>query len=787
MSESDPPPAPRPDLRTLPLAVSAVIAAVVATTAADRVMTGLATAAVVACLIAAWRRRWPVCAAAAVLAVVALASWMRVDRLDDSAIASLARDRAAVTVTGRIASDPRALSAHGSLPEAVLISLTAEQVRARGARVTQTAPVLVSASGATRAAAARLPVGARVELAGVLAPSERRDPTAAVLRLRSPPRTLASPGALDRGVNRIRGALVASVRFNSADQRALVPSLVVGDTSAVSDEIDQEFRATALTHLMAVSGANLASTTALLWWAGSWLGLRRRPLRALSVVGVAGFVIVCRSEPSVVRAAAMGVVTLAAAGLSFDRAAGLRALCVAVMSLMLVDPWLSRSVGFWLSVCATAGILWWTTGWARAMSAWMPENLARAVVVPWAAQLATQPAITWLSGQVSTTGLIANLTAAPFVAPATALGMAAALLGALWAPLGIVPGWLAGWCVQPILMIAAAGARAPAAALSWPARPVTLAVLAGLCLGLALLTPWLLSSPLRAVLAGVLVLAASVIRPPVPGWPGPWQVAICDVGQGSAALVRADRYSAVLIDAGPEPEPLADCLAGLGIRSLPVIIASHYHADHVGGLSAAFDRHPDLVLVSPLASPAADASRVAAAARGAGAAVRTARAGDALTLGQARIQVVSSGAPGVPQQASDEKNVESSAENDSSVIIRAESGGLTALLPGDAEPEGQARARRTGSPLRADVLVMPHHGSSRQDELFWRLTGARAVVASAGVDNGYGHPSRAALALAARLGMTISRTDQQGTVLLSRAGGSGMTGSGDALSVRTRR
>ena len=779
MSGSDPPdPAPRPDLRTLPLAVAAVVAALVATVASGRVMTALVTTALAACLIAAWRRHWKAGAALAVLAVVAVTAWMRADRLHDSAIAVLARDRAAVTVTGRVASDPRILAARGARPDAVLIHVTADQVSGRGLRVRQSSAVLVTASGATRGAAAHLSVGERVELAGVLAPAERSDPTAGVLRLRSPPRVVAGPGALDRGVNRIRAALVASVRFNSADQRALVPSLVVGDTSAVSEEIDEAFRATALTHLMAVSGANLASTTALMWWAGSWLGLRRRPLRALSVVAVAGFVIVCRSEPSVVRAAAMGVVTLAAAGLSFDRAAGLRALCVAVMSLMLVDPWLSRSVGFWLSVCATTGILWWTTGWARAMSGWLSENLARVVVVPWAAQLATQPLITWLSGQVSTTGLIANVTAAPFVAPATALGMAAALLGAVWAPLGVIPGWLAGWCVQPILLIASAGARAPAAALSWPARPATLAVLAGLCLGLALVTPWLLSSPWRAVLTGVVVLAASVIRPPVPGWPGPWQVAICDVGQGSAALVRADRASAVLVDTGPDPGPLADCLEELGIRNVPVIVASHYHADHIGGLQAALSHGVKLLLVSPLASPAGEAARVAAQARAVGAVVRPAAPGDALTVGQARIAVAGSGDPGDPQP-DDGASEESSAENDSSVIIRATSGGLTVLLPGDAEPDGQARARRTGETLQADVIVMPHHGSSRQDQLFWGRTGARVAVASAGVDNSYGHPSRAALTMASRMGMKVARTDQQGAVVLSRTG--------DSVTVRTRR
>ena len=132
---------------------------------------------------------------------------------------------------------------------------------------------------------------------------------------------------------------------------------------------------TALTHLMAVSGANLASTTALLWWIGAWCGLKRRGLRMMPVAGVVVFVVVCRAEASVVRAAAMGVVAMAATGIAFDRRGGIRTLAVAVTGLMLIDPWLVRSVGFWLSACATAGILWWAQPWSAVME-WAPAWLA---------------------------------------------------------------------------------------------------------------------------------------------------------------------------------------------------------------------------------------------------------------------------------------------------------------------------------------------------------------------------------------------------------------------------
>ncbi|WP_257478472.1 ComEC/Rec2 family competence protein [Acidipropionibacterium jensenii] len=780
MSGSETLPAPRPDLRTLPLAMAAVATSWLATSGQRLPVVVAVVVGLVMLLVGGARRSWWLAGFAAVTAVLATLGGLRAQALHEGPVAQLAAQRAAVTVVATVTSDPHTVAARGPRAEMVLVHIRTVEVSARGQQIRVRTPLV--AQGGSEIADLR--VGSTVELTGLLRPADPQDSHAGWLRLRSAPRPLAGPGVLDRAVNRTRDGLVSSVALNRPAQKALVPSLVVGDTSAVPEQITADFKATSLTHLMAVSGANLATTTALLWWLGSWLGMRRRGLRAMSVCGVVVFVIICRAEPSVIRAAAMGIVMLAAAGLAFDRAAGLRALCVAVLGLMAVDPWLSRSVGFWLSVCATAGILCWTTGWARAMW-WLPQNLARAIVVPWAAQLATQPIITWLSDQVSTTGLLANLTAAPFVGPATVLGMSAAVLSAVWPPLGMPFGWLAGWAFQPILWIAELGASAPAAAFQWPATPALLAVLGGLCLAVSLVTPWLLAGRWRCLLAAVLVVLATVIRPPVAGWPGDWQAAACDVGQGTAVAIRAGPGAAVLADTGPESEPMIRCLAELGVRRIPVLILSHYHADHIGGAQAVLERGGvQLVLVSPLAAPAAEARRIAAAAASAGVGVRVARAGDAVQAGQLRLEILWSGPVAGDEEAG---SGESSAENNSSIVVRAVGPELTMMLTGDVEPLAQRAARRAaasaGMSLQADVLVMPHHGSSRQDEAFWRATGAHLAIASAGVDNSYGHPAAAAVKLARSLGMQVRRTDQQGSVAVDITAAAG----GDALVTRTRR
>ena len=111
-----------------------------------------------------------------------------------------------------------------------------------------------------------------------------------------------------------------------------------------------------LTHLTAVSGANLTLLLAFLLTVARWIGLRGWNLRLLGLAGVIIFVVLCRTEPSVLRASAMGLVALVALG-SGSRAAGVRNLAVASVILLLLDPFLSRSVGFTLSVVACAGIV----------------------------------------------------------------------------------------------------------------------------------------------------------------------------------------------------------------------------------------------------------------------------------------------------------------------------------------------------------------------------------------------------------------------------------------------
>ena len=196
----------------------------------------------------------------------------------------------------------------------------------------------------------------------------------------------------------VRSSVREAVAHRPDAERALVPALVDGDDAEVDAGLADDFRTTGLTHLLAVSGTNLTLVVGFLLLLARWGGVRGRWLYVVGAAGIAGFVLLARTEPSVLRAAVMGTVALFAMGTD-GRRRGTRALGVAVVALLLVEPGLALSAGFVLSVLATGGILLLAPGWRDALARWLPRWAAEAIAVPAAAQLACTPVVAALSGR----------------------------------------------------------------------------------------------------------------------------------------------------------------------------------------------------------------------------------------------------------------------------------------------------------------------------------------------------------------------------------------------------
>ncbi|HYN67607.1 MAG TPA: ComEC/Rec2 family competence protein [Ornithinibacter sp.] len=676
----------------------------------------------------------------------------------------LAAQRAAVTAVAVVTGDPLVLSGRGDR-SVVLREATVLVLDARGVRRDTSAPVLLTGDPTLAQPGWRSTVRVR----GRLGPTDAADDRVATLRVTGAPQVLESPGAVAAAAERLRAGLRSSLDHAPPDARGLLPGLVIGDTSRTPEDLTAAMRATGMTHLTAVSGSNVAVVTGLVLGLCVVLGVPRRWRPVLALVGLAGFVVLARPEPSVVRAAAMGAIGLI--GLSRSRrSAGPPVLGAAIIVVLVLDPWLARSFGFALSSLATLGLLLFTRPWGDAIGARLPSRLAPlgpALAIPVAAQAMTAPLVVLLQGSVSVVGVLANLLAAPFVPVATVAGVAAAVTSVVWARGAELVAWGGVVPTTVIAQVARRFAEVPGGTLPWPDGAPGALLLTGLTVAVLLtgraLVAGVAAHPVLA-LGTALVLSAALVPTRTVTWPPQgWRVVVCDVGQGDAVVLRSGPHRAVLVDAGPDP-PLVDrCLSHLGVTTLDAVVLTHFHADHVDGLRGAVEgRSVAQLLVTPVREPAASADQVDRVARAHGIPVAVLHAGDRIAVGEVTAAVWS------PFR----RILDGSVPNNASVVLAARVGTVDALLLGDVEREAAhdllLRLRREPSMALAatqfEVVKTPHHGSANLDDDLMAAVAAPVGVISVGEDNDYGHPAPHHLDVLRHNGYAVYRTDRRGDV-----------------------
>ncbi|MGA5308447.1 ComEC/Rec2 family competence protein [Micromonospora taraxaci] len=707
-------------------------------------------------------RRYGWIAVAVGLGVVAggAATGARLAVRDAPAIRALAEQRALVTVDLVVRDDPRPIRSAGR-PGMLLVST--ESVRLTGPdgrRIHASVRLLVLTTDPTWRG---LLPGQRLSADGRLGVPRGGDLTAAVLSADGPPERHGVSSWAQRAAGSLRAGLQRACAPLPDDPGGLLPGLVVGDTSRLPPAVEADFQATGMTHLNAVSGSNVAIVVGAVLLLARWS--RAGPWLAVGLCGVAlvGFVILVRPSPSVVRAATMGAIGLAALAAGRPRAA-LPALAAAVTVLVLVDPELAGDPGFALSVLATGGLLLLAPRWRDGLRRrGVPPGLAEALAVPAAAQLACGPVVAGISGTVSLVAVPANLLAVPAIAPATVLGVLAAMVSPVWPGGAEFLAWLASWPAWWLVVIARQGARLPGGTVPWLGGLPGALLLAALTVALLVAVRRPLVRRLVAVVGVATVLGALPVRLVFAGWPPPgWVVVVCAVGQGDAVVLPVAPGRAVVVDAGPEPGAVDGCLRRLGVREVPLLVISHFHADHVGGVAGVFrGRRVGAVLTPSSTDPESGRDLVRAAAIGGRAAVLTTVAGARHPVGGVDLLVL-----GPPYPLAGTR----SDPNNNSVVLRATVAGVRILLPGDAETEEQHAmlARATPGQLRADVLKVAHHGSAYQDLGFLDAVRPAVALVPVGTGNTYGHPSPGLLSRLGRGGARVLRTDTDGDLAAVR-------------------
>jgi competence protein ComEC len=542
------------------------------------------------------------------------------------------------------------------------------------------------------------------------------------------------------------------------DGGALLPGLAIGDVNAVSSDLDSAMKASSLSHLTAVSGANCAVVIGIVMTIAAALGLRRPVRVALALVALTGFVMLVTPGPSVLRAAVMAAIVVFSYSVGRP-GRGVPALAAAVLVLLVADPWIARSYGFTLSVFATAGLLMLAPPLAARFALIMPRPLAFAIAVPVAAQLACQPIVILLNPAVPLFGIAANLLAEPAAALAAIGGLVSCVL-LPWLPgLGGAAAQFAWIPSAWIAAVARVCADLPASQLAWPGGLVGLALIVGL--GTAALILVFRRGILR-VAAGLVIglflasylgtaVGSDVVRKL--SMPSDWQVGACDIGQGDAILLRdGDKHG--LIDVGPDPQPLTECLDRLGIARIDLLVLSHYDLDHVGGVEAVVGR-VGTALVGPAATQ--QDRRILERLEQGGAEIHFAAAGDSGKLGRLDWRVL------WPQ--ADSRVMQTG--NEGSVTLGVDGRGISSVFLGDLDERAQDALLATHAVAAVDVVKVAHHGSADQSESLYRVLAARLGLISVGADNDYGHPTARLLGILAATGTTPARTDIEGMLLVS--------------------
>jgi competence protein ComEC len=427
-------------------------------------ITGVAVVSLVLCAL----RHWKVVAGLACGVILgAGTSALHVHTLQHGMVPVLASRHSDVDVIARLVRDPVDTTTSSGSP-LTLTDATVTSVWTSGRWHHADSPVLVlsDATGWD----GLLP-GQHIDVSGRLAPARRGDDVSAVLDARAAPMRIGRPPWWQRAAGRVRLALRRSTGGLPADARGLLPGLVDGDTSAVPAALQTDMRVTGLTHLEAVSGENVSVLLAVVVALAGAIGLRRRSRVVVCSLALLGFVVLARPSPSVLRAAVMGAIVLVGM-LTGRRSAALPALSASVLVLVTINPFLARSVGFALSVVATAALLTLAPVWASWLAQWMPAWLATVIAVPAAAQLACTPILVLAFGQLTPYAIPANLLAAVAVPIATVIGVVCAVVASGSVTAAIPIAWVGALPTLFIAAVARGMAALPAAYLRWPGGPM---------------------------------------------------------------------------------------------------------------------------------------------------------------------------------------------------------------------------------------------------------------------------------------------------------------------------
>ncbi|MCB8959243.1 MAG: DNA internalization-related competence protein ComEC/Rec2 [Ardenticatenales bacterium] len=561
---------------------------------------------------------------------------------------------------------------------------------------------------------------------------------------------------------------------------ALLRGILLGNDDDLSPELSAAFQTTGMTHIIAISGFNIALLAGMMLQLFTPL-LGPRPAVLVAALVITLYTLLVGADASVVRAALMGGISLLTSRWLGRTSDGPLVLLLVGGIMTAIRPDWLWDVGFQLSFAATLSLMLYAdplTVWVRQrLERWLPQKLverllgwlSEAVLLTLAAQLLTLPLMLLHFGQLSLISLPANALILPAQPAVMSWGGLATLAGLIHPWLGQPFAWVSWLFLEYTITLVELMATVPGAAVAISLPPA--GAIALYCL-IAFLTwqrrhadssawrralghlPWRQFVMGGAILGSLLNWAWAASLPD-----GQLHIYFLDIGQGDATLIRTATGRLLLIDGGQFPARLQEQLSDhlpFWQRSLDMVVATHPDADHVGGLPAVLDRYQISYLLVNGEPPgrAGPYAALLSAAAAQGVEPTLAQAGQIIWLEDGLyLEVLHPG------------TTRSENRNDNSIVLRLVYGDFSLLLTGDIEAETE-KALLEGNALPPTyALKVAHHGSETSTTAaFLRQLGPSVAVISAGVDNQFGHPHELILGRLGSAYIPVLRTDELHTI-----------------------
>ncbi|MBU4533455.1 MAG: DNA internalization-related competence protein ComEC/Rec2 [Firmicutes bacterium] len=582
----------------------------------------------------------------------------------------------------------------------------------------------------------------------------------------------------------------------------VVKGIILGMRSGIDPQVREAFTATGVVHILAVSGLHVGFLLGLVMFLLNAARLKPVWIIILGSLVLLGYMLMVGFKPSVVRASTMAIMLLVAYQIGRLRDWP-TALAVAAFAILLANPLLLYDPGFQLSFAATWGILYLGPLLVKAINAgaagvglgfWRPA-FSWVLVVPLGAQVGTALLVVYYYNLVSPVALLANVVAVPIVALIFILGLFTAVTGAIVPALGWLPGSATGALVDLFLWVINLFAALPGAYF-YVATPAPGWIAVYFVFLFALGQVWtdgswrekvvLLRGSLERSRRTVMPIAVMLAVGLVLVWvmmpsTGDLDVHFIDVGQGDSCLIRTPSGKTMLIDAGGRVGELENPDSGvgknvvvpylqrLGVKKIDVLVMTHPHEDHIGGVRAVVNTLP--VTMAVVASPDSRSGvqppeqyvALLKEMQDDGINIHGISAGDRIRLDpRVRIDVLG---PLLPLMVGGRADL-----NNNSLVLRLAYGRHTFLFTGDVEQEAQARLIMSGADLHAHVLKVPHHGSGAFVPAFFEAVHPEIAVVPVGANNRFGLPKETTLEKLEALGSRVYRTDLDGAVIIRSDG-----------------